>query len=64
VIVAFKMLGKGVEPPPGYQKIGDCHVVFDIKIDNLQRKSRMVAGGHTMTIIKPLLYHRIQYVLL
>jgi hypothetical protein len=51
VIIAFKMLGKGVEPPPGYQKI-DCHVVFDIKIDNFQRKSRMVAGGH-MTATPP-----------
>jgi hypothetical protein len=51
VIIAFKMLGKGIEPLPGYQKI-DCHVVFDIKIDNFQRKSRMVAGGH-MTATPP-----------
>jgi hypothetical protein len=46
------MLGKGIEPPPGYQKI-DCHVVFDIKtINNFQRKSRMVRGGH-MTATPP-----------
>jgi hypothetical protein len=37
VIIAFKMIGKGVELPPRYQK-SDCHVVFDIKIDNFQRK--------------------------
>jgi hypothetical protein len=54
VIIAFKMLvGKGIEPWPGYQKI-DCHVVFDIKIDNFQRKSRMVAGGH-MTATPPMM---------
>jgi hypothetical protein len=51
VIIAFKMLGKGIEPLPGYQKI-DCHVIFDIKIENFQRKSRMVAGG-LMTATSP-----------
>jgi hypothetical protein len=46
------MLGKGIEPQLGYQKIDCCHVVFDIKINNFQRKSRMVAGGH-MTATPP-----------
>jgi hypothetical protein len=53
VIIAFKMIGKGVELPPRYQKI-DCHVLFDIKNDNFQRKSRMVAGGH-MTVTPPMM---------
>jgi hypothetical protein len=30
----------------GYQRI-NCHMIFDIKMDNLTRKARFVAGGHT-----------------
>lgn len=30
----------------GYQEI-DCHLIFDIKINDLTRKARFVAGGHT-----------------
>jgi hypothetical protein len=30
----------------GYQRI-KCHMIFDIKMDNLTRKARFVAGGHT-----------------
>jgi Reverse transcriptase (RNA-dependent DNA polymerase) len=30
----------------GYQKI-KCHMVFDIEVENLVRKARFVAGGHT-----------------
>jgi hypothetical protein len=30
----------------GYQEI-KCHMVFDIKVENLVRKVRFVAGGHT-----------------
>jgi hypothetical protein len=29
-----------------YQRIR-CHMVFDVKMDNLTRKARFVAGGHT-----------------
>jgi hypothetical protein len=46
VMIAFKMIGKGAESPPGYQKIR-CHLIFDVKMDNFARKARMVAGGHT-----------------
>ena len=45
VMVAFKFIGKGVEPPPGYQKI-KCHMVFDVKLDGFKRKAREVADGH------------------
>jgi hypothetical protein len=45
VMVAFKFLGKGVEPPPGYQKI-KCHMIFDVKLDGFKRKAREVADGH------------------
>jgi Reverse transcriptase (RNA-dependent DNA polymerase) len=30
----------------GYQFI-NCHMIFDVKMDNLVRKARFVAGGHT-----------------
>jgi Reverse transcriptase (RNA-dependent DNA polymerase) len=46
VLVAFKILEEGVERPVGYEKVR-CHVVFDIKMDTLQRKARYVCGGHT-----------------
>lgn len=46
VMIAFKMIGKGTQAPPGYQSI-NCHIIFDIKMDNFAYKARMVAGGHT-----------------
>jgi hypothetical protein len=45
VDVAFEYIGKGTEPPPGYQKI-KCHLVFDVKLDGFKRKARLVADGH------------------
>jgi hypothetical protein len=46
VDVAFDYLKEGEKAPPGYQMI-DCHMIFDIKLDNtFTRKARMVAGGH------------------
>jgi hypothetical protein len=40
----FKDLGKGAKAPDGYQCI-NVHLVFDVKT-TLQRKARLVAGGH------------------
>lgn len=45
VRIAFKILSNGEEPPPTYQFM-ECHMVFDIKIENFRRKARLVAGGH------------------
>ena len=45
VAVAFKFLDDGEKVPVGYQTI-DCHLVFDIKMNDFSYKSRMVAGGH------------------
>ena len=41
---AFKDLGKGAKPPPGYRKI-TVHLVYDVKHDG-RHKARLVAGGH------------------
>ena len=45
VRVAFKILDDGADPPPGYQFM-KCHIIWDIKLDGLRRKARLVAGGH------------------
>jgi hypothetical protein len=45
VRIAFKCLSPGKRAPLDYKWI-KCHMMFDIKIEDLQRKPRMVAGGH------------------
>ena len=42
---AFKILGKDASKPVGHTEI-KCHMVFDVKQGSLQRKARLVAGGH------------------
>ena len=44
VIVAFKLLGEGENPPVGSKEI-PYHIILDVKFD-LTRKTRLVAGGH------------------
>ena len=45
VDVAFEVLEDDENLPVGYQYM-ECHMVFDIKMGSLQRKARMVGGGH------------------
>jgi hypothetical protein len=45
VCVAFKILLNGQSAPIGYQRI-PCHMIFDIKMEDFQRKAGLVAGGH------------------
>ena len=45
VMVAFEFKPEGSKQPVGYKNI-PCHIVFDIKAGTLQRKCRLVAGGH------------------
>ena len=45
VRAAFKILPDGTSAPNGYQKIS-CHMIFDVKMENLRQKARLVAGGH------------------
>jgi len=46
VAVAFEILDEDDDDPlVGYTKI-NCHIVFDTKAGSLQRKCRLVAGGH------------------
>ncbi len=45
VRIAFNILPDGSSAPIGYQKI-PCHMVFDVKMEVLRLKARLVAGGH------------------
>ena len=61
VCVAFQILDENEGVPIGYKFIC-CHVIFDVKMEDFRRKSRLVAGGHmTDKHLQPLrmlvLYH-------
>ena len=45
VRAASKILDKNEEVPIGYNFIR-CHMIFDVKMEDFRRKSRLVAGGH------------------
>jgi hypothetical protein len=45
VRVAFKILPEDQPPPIAHTKI-QTHIIFDIKMETLRRKARLVAGGH------------------
>jgi hypothetical protein len=45
VRVAFKILPPGEQPPIAHTKIR-THIIFDVKMETLRRKARLVAGGH------------------
>ena len=51
VMPAFQILEEGETPPIGYKHI-DCHMIFDIKLEGLVRKARLVAGGHQTEVPK------------
>ena len=45
VIVTFDVLPDGKSVPIGHQFV-QCHMVFDIKMEDFRGKARLVAGGH------------------
>jgi hypothetical protein len=46
VQITFKIMN-GKEPVPlTFQDI-HCHMIFDVRIEDLRRKAGFVAGGHT-----------------
>jgi hypothetical protein len=45
VCIAFKCLNPGKCVPLDYKLI-ECHMIFDIKIEDFRRKAHMVAGEH------------------
>ena len=45
VRIAFKILANGEKVPIGFQRM-QCHMAFDINMEDFHRKARLVAGGH------------------
>jgi hypothetical protein len=56
VRVAFKFLNDDDIIPPGYTEVKGSHLIFDIKMEDFRRKSRYVAGGHTVDAPSSLTY--------
>jgi hypothetical protein len=46
VRITFKILNGEDSVPPTYQDIR-CHMIFDVRMEDLRRKARFVAGGNT-----------------
>jgi hypothetical protein len=46
VRVAFQVLDEDEPPSPTFQQIR-CHLIYHEKMEDFQRKARIVAGGHT-----------------
>jgi hypothetical protein len=45
VRIAFDIKPHGEKAPVGFTHIG-CHIIFDVKMENFQRKARMVGNGN------------------
>ena len=45
VRIAFDILPNGKRAPNEYNQI-QCHMIFDVKIEDFRQKARLVAGGH------------------
>jgi len=54
VTPAFEYTEDGM--PPEFHKFIECHMVFNIKIGDLTRKVRFIAGGHKTNPPKDLTY--------
>ena len=55
VQVDFDIRKNGDTPPPGHQFI-KCHMLLDVKMEDLQTKSRIVAGGHITDVPPTITY--------
>jgi hypothetical protein len=55
VRIAFQILNDADAIPPTYQEIR-CHMIFDVKMEDLWRNARFVAGGHTTNTPHAMMY--------
>ena len=53
----FKKLEDGEIVPIGYQRV-NCHMIFDIKTEDLRWTTRLVAGGHVTEPLATIMYAR------
>ena len=52
---AFQMIPKGKKLPNGLQYV-NCHMVFDIKMEDFWRKAHLVVGGHITNTPDTIMY--------
>ena len=55
VCIAFCILSKNEKPAVGSQFM-QCHMIFDIKMEDFRQKARLIAGGHMTDAPKTLTY--------
>ena len=55
VRVIFKVLPEGKSVPIGHQFV-QCHMVFDVKMEAIRHKARLVAGGHMTKALATIMY--------
>ena len=55
VKITFQIIPEGDLPPNGFQYV-NCHMIFDIKMENFQRKAYLVAGGHMTHTLDTITY--------
>ena len=55
VKIAFQIIPDGKKPPNGFQYV-NCHMVFDIKMEDLQRKALLAVGGHMTHTLDAITY--------
>ena len=55
VRVAFDILKDGDRAPIGHKQI-NCHLIYDVKMEDFRRKARLVAGGHMTETPKCMTY--------
>ena len=53
--VAFDILKGGDRAPIGHKQI-NCHLIYDVKMEDFRRKTRLVAGGHMTETPKCMAY--------
>ena len=55
VRVAFDIMKDGDRALIGHKKI-NCHLIYDVKMEDFRRKARLVAGGHMTETPKCMTY--------
>ena len=55
VRVSFDILKDGDRAPIGHKQI-NCHMIYDVKMEDFRRKARLVSGGHMTETPKCMTY--------
>ena len=55
VRMTFEIISDGKPVPIGHQFV-QCHMVFNVKMEDFRQKSRLVAGGHMTKALATIIY--------